>query len=162
MTPEPDFDRLWRDHADGLFGFVYYRTGDRTLAEDVVADAFERAMRARRRFDLRRGRAKTWVYAIALNCLNDQLRRNGAEERALARVAVGETAGDRDALELVEEREQLLRALQTLSEEEREAVALRYGGDLSLRELAQVCGEPLTTVEGRVYRALRKLRGELL
>ena len=49
----------------------------------------------------------------------------------------------------------------TLSEEEREAVALRYGGELTVPEIAELLGEKLTTVEGRVYRALRKLRAEL-
>jgi RNA polymerase sigma-70 factor, ECF subfamily len=52
----------------------------------------------------------------------------------------------------------LQRALAELSEEERESVALRYGADLTVPEIAKLTGERLTTVEGRVYRALRKLR----
>ena len=55
----------------------------------------------------------------------------------------------------------LQRALVTLSSDEREAIALRFGADLSVPEMARVLGEPLTTVEGRVYRALRKLRERL-
>ena len=66
-----------------------------------------------------------------------------------------------DELEGVERRETLERALATLSAEEREAVALRFGADLSVPEMARVLKEPLTTVEGRVYRALRKLRERL-
>ncbi len=53
---------------------------------------------------------------------------------------------------------ELARALAELSEEEREAIALRYGGDLTVPEIARLTGERLTTVEGRVYRGLRKLR----
>jgi len=52
-------------------------------------------------------------------------------------------------------------ALARLSEEEREAIALRFGGDLTVPEIAKVTGERLTTVEGRVYRALGKLRDEI-
>ena len=48
-----------------------------------------------------------------------------------------------------------------LSPEEREAIALRFGAELTVPEMAEALGEPLTTVEGRVYRALRKLRAEL-
>jgi DNA-directed RNA polymerase specialized sigma24 family protein len=58
MSPnmnDDDFERLYADEAAGLFSFLAYRTGDRALAEDLLADAFERALRARRRFDLRRG-----------------------------------------------------------------------------------------------------------
>ena len=58
-------------------------------------------------------------------------------------------------------RDELSRALAALSEEEREVVALRYGADLTAPEIAKLMGEKLTTVEGRLYRALRKLRKRL-
>ena len=60
-------------------------------------------------------------------------------------------------LEAIAERDALARALATLSDEEREAIALRFGADLTVPEIAATLGEKLTTVEGRVYRALRKL-----
>ena len=61
----------------------------------------------------------------------------------------------------VEHRDELARALAKLSGEEREAIALRFGSGLTVPEMAKVLSEPLTTVEGRVYRALRKLRESL-
>jgi RNA polymerase sigma factor (sigma-70 family) len=155
---DDEFERLYAAEAQGLFAFLAYRTGDRALAEDLLADAFERALRSRGRFDRRRGSEKTWLYAIALNLLRDHVRRAAAEGRALGRV---DEPVAQDALEGVERREALERALATLSAEEREAVALRFGADLSVPEMARVLGEPLTTVEGRVYRALRKLRERL-
>ena len=81
------FERLYAEHAQALFGFLSYRTGDRVLAEDLLADTFERALRARRRFDPRKASEKTWLYAIALNCLRDHARRRGTEGRALERIA---------------------------------------------------------------------------
>jgi RNA polymerase sigma-70 factor (ECF subfamily) len=157
---DEDFERLYAAEAAGLFSFLAYRTGDRALAEDLLADAFERALRARRRFDRRRGTEKTWLYAIALNVLRDPARRTAAEARALERAHVPADDGP-DPLTGVEERELLNRALAELSDEEREAIALRFGADLTVPEMAKVLGESLTTVEGRVYRALRKLRGRL-
>src|ERR671916_1024637 len=82
-----EFERLYEQEAQGLFGFLAYRTGDRALAEDLLADTFERALRARRGFDRRRGSEKTWLYAIALNLLRDHARRAAAEGRAVERVA---------------------------------------------------------------------------
>jgi RNA polymerase sigma factor (sigma-70 family) len=156
---EADFDRLWREHAPGLFSFLAYRTGDRALAEDVLADAFERAIRGRRGFDRRKAREKTWIYSIALNCLRDRRRRSAAEQRALERAVASPAAGGGGLdEELVGERDALERALATLSPEEREAIALRFGGDLTIPQIAQATGESRTTVEGRVYRALRKLK----
>ena len=154
------FERLYEEHAQSLFGFLVYRTGDRALAEDLLADAFERALRARRRFDPRKASEKTWLYAIALNCLRDHMRRIAARERAIDRALV--PAGDDGGLlERVEHRDDLGRALSTLSDEEREAIALRYGADLTVPEIAKLKKEKLTTIEGRVYRGLRKLREEL-
>ena len=52
---DDEFERLYEAEAQGLFGFLAYRTGDRALAEDLLADTFERALRSRQRFDRRRG-----------------------------------------------------------------------------------------------------------
>jgi len=157
-----DFERLYGEHAHPLLGFLVQRTGDRALAEDLLADTFEKVLRARRGFDRRRGSEKTWLYSIALNLVRDQSRRRAAEGRALERTAGGEGASDgRRGLEEVDDRDLVGRALDVLSTDEREAVALRFGADLSMPEVARVTGERLTTVEGRVYGALRKLRGEL-
>jgi RNA polymerase sigma factor (sigma-70 family) len=155
-----EFERLYTAEAQGLFAFLAYRTGDRTLAEDLLADAFERALRARRGYDRRRGSQKTWLYAIALNVLRDHARRAGAEGRAYERAA-GSSSEPADRLATVEARDELGRAMGALSAEEREAVALRFGAELTVPEMAELLGEPLTTVEGRVYRALRKLRDAL-
>lgn len=157
-----DFERLYADHAQDLFGFLAYRAGDRAVAEDLLADTFERAIKARRRYDPRKASAKSWIYAIALNCLRDHKRREQAEVRAVERFGAGVPEATQDAwLERVEDREQLRLAMAVLSEDERETVALRYGGDLTVPEISKVLGEKLTTVEGRLYRALRKLASEL-
>ena len=157
---EADFDRLWREHAADLFSFLAYRTGDRGLAEDVLGEAFERAIRGRRGFDRRKAREKTWLYTIALNCLRDRQRRTSAEQRAYDRVgpAGAPTGLDEEA---VGERDALDRALAQLSDEEREAIALRFGGDLTIAQIAEATGESRTTVEGRVYRSLKKLKAIL-
>jgi RNA polymerase sigma-70 factor, ECF subfamily len=160
---EKDFDRLFDEHAEPLLKFLIYRTGDRGLAEDLVADTFERALRKRSLFDRRRGTEKAWLYTIATNLLRDGARRREVEERAYAANAVQEPVlvGGDGGLRRFEARATVMEALETLSGEEREAVALRFGADLTVPEIAKVLDQPLTTVEGRVYRALRKLRNEL-
>jgi RNA polymerase sigma-70 factor (ECF subfamily) len=155
------FERLYEEHAAPLLAFLTYRTGNRAVAEDVLADTFERVLRSRRRFDPRKGSEKTWLYSIALNLVRDQARRRAAESRALeSSVSVASGEGP-TAVDLVDERDRLVRAMQQLSDEERESIALRYGAELTAPEIARLTREKLTTVEGRVYRALRKLRAEL-
>lgn len=158
---DEQFERLYSEHAQGLFGFLRYHTGDRVLAEDLLADTFERALRARRRFDPRRASEKTWLYAIALNGLRDHARRRASEGHALQRIARGSRPESPSAMQQVSDRDLLSRSLAVLSESERDAIALRFGADLSVPEIARLTKEPLTTVEGRVYRALRKLREQI-
>jgi RNA polymerase sigma-70 factor (ECF subfamily) len=152
------FERLYTEHAQSLYAFLSYRTGDRVLAEDLLADTFERALRARKRFDRRKASEKTWLYSIALNRLRDQLRRRGAESRAVERVAVAAAVGSGGGIEEIADRDLVARGLSALSEEECEAISLRFGADLTVPEIAKLTNERLSTVEGRVYRALRKLR----
>jgi RNA polymerase sigma factor (sigma-70 family) len=155
-----EFERLYEENAADLLAFLAYRVGDRATAEDILADAFERALRARRRFDPRRGSQKAWLYSIALNRARDVMRSRQAETRALTRIG-SESFADDPRLTAVEHSDEVMGALAQLSDEEREAVALRFGADLTVPEIARVLREPLTTIEGRVYRALRKLRGIL-
>ena len=155
-----DFERLYEEHAQPLFGFLAYRTGDPALAEDLLADTFERALRARTRFDRRKASEKTWLYAIALNLVRDSARRRSTEARAIERMPP-EPATGLEGLAAVENRDEIQRAMAILSDEEREAVALRFGGDLTVPEMAELLKQPLPRIEGRVYRSLRKLREEL-
>jgi RNA polymerase sigma factor (sigma-70 family) len=156
-----EFERLYAEHSQGLLGFLVYKTGDRVLAEDLFADTFERVLRTRARFDRRRGSEKTWIYSIALNLLRDNARRRQAEARAVERTYVGVGGMETGGYDAVDEREALNRGLASLSSEEREAVSLRFGGDLTVPEIAKVTGTSSSTAHGRVYRALAKLREEL-
>jgi RNA polymerase sigma factor (sigma-70 family) len=162
LVRNEDFERLYDEHARRLLDFLVYRTGDVPLSEDILADTFERVLSARRPFT-RRGSAseKTWLYTVALNRLRDHARRVKVEERALERVEAGSPALGAPALDELSDREAIRHAMGALSEEEREVIALRYGADLTVPEIAKALAVSLTTAEGRVYRALRKLREAL-
>lgn len=156
--PQEDFDTVYAEHAQRVYAFLAYRTGDPQLAEDLLADTFERAFRARAKYDRSRGAA--WLYTIGLNVLRDNARRRSAEARAVERATELVPASTAPAFGF-EDRDEVMRALDDLSPEEREAVALRYGADLTVPEIAAATGQPLTTIEGRIYRSLRKLRAKL-
>jgi RNA polymerase sigma-70 factor, ECF subfamily len=156
------FERLFEEHAERLFSFLAYRTGNRAVAEDLLSETFERVLRSHHRFDPRRGSERRWLYTIALNLLRDQARRRTHEERALQYVGAGMTPPETDpGLAAVEHRDELQRALEWLSDDEREAIALRFGADLKLRDVARVLGDGESAVEARIYRALHKLHEKL-
>jgi RNA polymerase sigma factor (sigma-70 family) len=158
-----DFERCYAEHAQPLLRFVIFRTGDRALAENIVADTFERVLRSRGRFDRRKSSEKTWIYSIAVNLLRDHARHQAVATRVheLSPSPAGAAESSADLAGAAEDRDLIRRGLATLSVEERETIALRYGADLTLPEIAKVTKEQLSTVEGRVYRALRKLRQTL-
>jgi RNA polymerase sigma-70 factor (ECF subfamily) len=156
-----DFERIYEEHAGPLLAFLEYRTGDLELARDIHADTFERVLKTRFRFDSRKASQKTWLYSIALNLLRDQARRRGAESRAIDRVTAGGAPEDWDETSRINDRDAVRHGLATLPDDEREAVALYYGADLSLEEIARVTGTKTTTIKGRLARARDRLRDVL-
>lgn len=159
---DDDLERLFAEHGQGLYGFLAYRVGDAAVAEDLLGDTFERVVKSHRRFNARKGSEKAWIYTIAMNCLRDHLRRVEAEGRAIDRASTGDDLFQGHVFEQIGERDELMRAMERLDPAERQIVALRFGADLRLQDIAAVTGLPSTTVEGRLYGGLRKLREMLL
>jgi RNA polymerase sigma factor (sigma-70 family) len=154
---QAEFERMFVEHRDRLFAFLVYRCGDRTVAEDLLGDVFERAFRAHARFDPRRGSETTWLYTIALNRLRDHHRRAHVERAVLERVIAAETTVVEAPEDTIAERDRLVQALAVLNQRDREIIALRFGADLTAPQIARVIEQPVTTVEGRLFRALRRL-----
>src|SRR4051794_23076177 len=70
-----DLEALYRGARDDVFAYVATLLHDRGAAEDVTAQAFERAFRRRRTFDARKGSPRAWLFGIARNAALDELRR---------------------------------------------------------------------------------------
>jgi RNA polymerase sigma-70 factor, ECF subfamily len=160
MMRNEDFQRVYDAHAASLLAFLEYRTGNLELAKDIHADTFERILKTRWRFDSRKASEKTWLFAIALNVLRDQGRRRAAEARALDKVAAGGSEAW-DESERLDDRDAVRRGLASLPDDEREAVSLYYGADLSLEEIARITGTRTTTIKGRLARGRDRLRETL-
>jgi RNA polymerase sigma factor (sigma-70 family) len=154
-----DFAELYDEQVWSVYGFFGYRLASREEAEDLTQLTFERALRAWSRFDPSRASARTWLLAIARNLLIDHYRRR--EPIPTGDLAELETSGDPDAEPGLGLAPDLELALGTLSDRERELLALRYGGDLSGPEIAQLTGLKLANVQQIISRALRRMRAEL-
>jgi RNA polymerase sigma-70 factor (ECF subfamily) len=151
----PSFASVAERHLDEVHAYLAYFTRDRAAAEDLTAETFEKALRQWRRFDPRRGSARTWLCALARTTALDHFR---AEERrrrrertyALERQPAEEGifGGLSPALE---------RALAELSAGEREVIALRVLLDLDGETAARVLGISVTACSTRLSRALKKL-----
>ena len=142
------------EHLDDVYGYLVYLTRDRSLAEDLTADTFEKALKAWRRFDSSRGSARTWLCQIARTTALDWFRSEERRHRREARVAVPDRFEGAMAEGLSPELET---ALKELSASEREVIALRVLLELDSEEAARVLGISPTAVSTRLSRALKKL-----
>jgi RNA polymerase sigma factor (sigma-70 family) len=90
VTEVPSFESVAERHLDDVHAYLVYLTRDRAVAEDLTAETFEKALRQWRRFDPRRGSARTWLCQLARTIALDHFR---AEERRRRRE--GAYAADR-------------------------------------------------------------------
>ena len=81
---EAAFEALYRSSRDDVFAYVAGLLRDRSAAEDVTAQAFERAYRRRASFNPRRGTRRAWLFGIARNAALDELRRRRRHAELLA------------------------------------------------------------------------------
>jgi RNA polymerase sigma factor (sigma-70 family) len=145
---------------ESVYRYLVYLTGDRSVAEDLAAETFEKALRSWRRFDPRRAAPRTWLCGIARNVALDWFRaeqRRHRREETYAR-EVGESA---EAVFSEGLSAPLERALHTLSPAEREVVALRVVLELDGPSAARVLGISATACSTRLSRALKRLEKEM-
>jgi RNA polymerase sigma-70 factor (ECF subfamily) len=148
------FSSVAEAYLDDVYAYLVYLTGDRVVAEDLTGETFEKALRRWRRFDSRRGDARTWLCQIARSTALDHFRGERRRRRREKAVAVDERQEPRFAEGLSPELEAGLRSL---SAAEREVVALRVVLDLDGESTARLLGISETACSTRLSRALRKL-----
>jgi RNA polymerase sigma-70 factor (ECF subfamily) len=134
--------------------------GDMALADDLAQETFVLAWRNLRRFRFE-SRFSTWLYRIAFNAWQSEARRK--HELPLDADAAEDGPGTPSCeMPDIVARVDLERAMATLSEGERAAIAACYYADLSHEEAAAALGMPLGTVKTHVLRAKAKLRARLV
>jgi len=130
---------------------VAHCVGHRVDAEDVTGEAFERALRYRQTFDSRKGEPIAWMLGIARNCVYDAM----LQDRP--KLTQPDPVAKADVEEEIVSRVTLEEALATLSAQDRELIALRYGSDLSPREIAKLLDRRRNAIDVALSRARGRL-----
>jgi RNA polymerase sigma-70 factor, ECF subfamily len=156
------FAELYDFYLPRIYGFVYRRVPDRSVAEDLTAVTFQRALENVRRPDFRNDSFGGWLYRVASNAVVDHVRRD-RHLVALDTGEYGELPGDvaLDALSAALDRDQLRRGLQSLPASYREVLVLRFYDDLDPAEMCAMLGCSREALAVRVHRALRALRAAI-
>jgi RNA polymerase sigma-70 factor (ECF subfamily) len=156
---EGAFRRLMDLHHQHVYRTSFALTGDADTAADITQETFLKAWRGLPSF---RGNAalSTWLTRLALNAARDHLRRRRvhAPFAGWRGSAAPSGAAADDPAGAIAERDELGRALDGLPARAREVVALRYGRDLTVAEIAAILDCPEGTVKSRLNGALARLR----
>ncbi|HRW36191.1 MAG: sigma-70 family RNA polymerase sigma factor [Acidimicrobiales bacterium] len=153
-----DFARLVETESRGLLAAVTAIVGDAHRAEEIVQDAFERAYRRWRRVS-RLDRPGAWVRRVAINEAISQTRRRTSERKATVRLEAlaGVDPTPVDPLQALED-EAVWAAVRALPREQAVVIALRYGADLGIDEIAETVGSTAPAVKSLLHRARAALR----
>lgn len=155
------FGALYDRYIERIFRFVYFKTLDKDVAEDIVSTVFIKAHERISGFDPSRGVFSQWLYGIARNAVIDHYRTTkkhvdvedifdlGEDDRTEAKIDA------RDLLKKVE------KYLTTLTPRQREIVTLRLWDELSYREIAEIVGGTEDAAKVMFSRTIRELRDKL-
>jgi RNA polymerase sigma-70 factor (ECF subfamily) len=148
-------------HLDAAYNLARWLMRSETEAEDMVQEAFLRAIQHFGGF--RGGDTRAWLLTIVRNCCYDRLRRMGASVQNTdfdeTLHSDGQPGPDPETALLLAERSDLVRkSLAQLAEEYREVLVLRELEQLSYREIANIAGIPVGTVMSRLSRARKRLQ----
>ena len=150
------FELLYQRYVRSVFGLALRRLRDRQRAEDAVQETFAAIWRSARTYRPERGPGAPWLYAVARNAIVDRSR-NRSEPPAEAPDAASlePTPAERAEASYVSWR--VHRALEELSNNERDVIELAYYAELSQSEIADFLGIPLGTVKTRTRAGLSRL-----
>jgi RNA polymerase sigma-70 factor (ECF subfamily) len=157
------FEVIFDRHSGPAFSLAYRMCGRRSMAEDVVQEAFVSLWRSGARYDRRRGSVRTWVLGVVHNRAVDAFRRGVVREsRNVPDEGIAERlpAAEQTDVEVArrDEARHVRSALEDLPAEQRQVVELAYFGGFSHTEIAEMLGLPAGTVKGRMRLALTKMR----
>lgn len=140
-----------------ILRYCLWHAPNPSLAEDAAQETFLKALRY---FDknAHKGRCKAFFYQIAANTCIDMKRKKSLTESSMEDIDIPDP---NSPLEQLQSELRFQELVWHLPEDARELVILRYGQDLTMREISQVTGLPLRTVQSRLRAALKKLKKQL-
>lgn len=142
-----------------ILRYCLWHAPDRSLAEDAAQETFLKAIRYFDRYT-HRGRFKSFLYQIAANTCIDMQRKNRHSDISLEESEIDPSYSE-PAFEAVRSDMVLRQLVSGLPGDQQEIVLLRFGQDLTIREIGEVVNLPLRTVQSKLRSAIKKLRAEI-
>jgi RNA polymerase sigma-70 factor (ECF subfamily) len=155
-TPE-NFEDAYKAHSGSIYKFLFWRTKDKQVSEDLTSITFQKAWA--RRASFKGGSAQAWFYRIARNTLFDYWRKSKEiSSSELPEELVDEHQSTSEIMDKELEIEAMEKALARLPNNMREIVRLRFIEGMSSKDVADKLNISDSNVRVMQYRALKKLR----
>ena len=152
------FAELYEHNFDRVYAYIVVRIYDRLEAQDLTAHVFQQALANIGKFKWRGAPFIAWLYRIAANAIADQARK---KSREVSETEVATTTSLDLNLEQVERRARLFSAVESLPEDQRKVILLRFGEEKSIREIASALNRSEGAVKQLQFRGLENLRARL-
>lgn len=141
-----------------IFRYVAFRVGDRQTAEDLTSEVFTRLLSALRDRSGPQNTLRGWLYGVASRVVSDHHRkRYRAPQVELDESIVSREAGPAEMVEAMLTRADLKQAMTRLTEEQQNVIALRFGYELPIQEVARMLGKTEGAVKQLQARAIAAL-----
>lgn len=148
-----EWENLFKKYYNEALLYVCSFCHNKTLAEDIVAEAYMRAIRS---IDEDKDGFKFWLLKVCRNCYFDYVRKNKRLEPIYAEYQ--DDSALIDEIIQKEEYRALYRAIDLLQDHYREALRLYYFDGMSVKEIADITGYSVENVKIQLYRARNKLK----
>ena len=157
------FLKAYEEYSDAIFRYSYYKTSNKELARDLTQETFMRSLDY-----LNQGKEiksiRPFLYKTASNLIIDWYKKKKDKSVSLEELQEEgfqiKEASSRTPL-LNAETSEVITVIKKMDESYRDAILMRYLGDLKLKEIAEIMGEKENVISVRIHRGLKKLR-ELL
>ena len=156
------FSALYEHYYDSIYRYVSFRTGSVADAEDITAEVFVRMIESIHRFKWKGYPFSSWLFRIAHNLVVDFYRKRGRRQTVSLENAppIAESVAlDADArMDIELTMGNVRKAMENLTDLQREAITLRFAAGLSVAETAKAMGKKDNAVKALQHAGLKKLR----
>ena len=157
-TEQGSLEQAFERYYPAVFRYFRYRGADPETANDLASSTFEQALKNLSSYDPHKGQIQTWLFAIAHNLGINHWKAEKQTAPLDDDLPIPDDPPLEQGLILIQDKEQVLQALQFLDLRAREILALKFGGLISNRQIAGLTNLTESNVGVILYRSILKLR----
>lgn len=152
---------IYNEYYAKLYKYTIYRVGNHSTAEDLVSEVFEKVVAKYYTYNPMKAKLSTWLFAIANNTIINYYRKSQHKTECIGLEIIESKPCVEETVIAKETKAELLEAMICLDERQRNVIALKFGANLTNRDIAQMLDLTESNVGTILYRSLKRLRDVL-